>query len=79
MAALLKIDTEGTEETHRDQSVIIQIKDASSFNDGSENEGDGKCPDLGFIWKVKVRMKVKYKRKRKIKNDSKILGLGCFT
>lgn len=75
MAALLKIGTDGTEETHGDQSLINQKRDASSFKDRSENGGDGKCPDFGFIWKVKGRVKVKYKRKRKVKNDSKILGL----
>lgn len=48
------------------------MRDASNFNDGSENRDNGKCSILGCILKVKVRMKVEYKRKRKVKYDSKI-------
>ena len=55
MATLLRIGREGTERKHGDQLVIIQIRNASSFDKGSGDGAGEKCSNSGYVLQEKKK------------------------
>lgn len=61
------------ERKHGDQLVIIQIKNTSSFDEGSGDGASEKCSNSGYVLEENRELEIgALKKKRAVKNESKI-------